>query len=95
MVVNGCVEVLAARTVAVLVVLAHFDVEVGDPAELAVDVPLGGALGPVREPGALQFVVFVGVWLAARRMPNDFLVAERLVEQLLKDRNEGYCIRRT
>lgn len=74
MVIHGGVEVLAARGVASLVVFGKFHVKVRNPAKFTVHVSFCCALWPVRETSALQFVIFIGIRLAAWCMTNNFLV---------------------
>ena len=65
-IVLGPVEELTVGGVHLVVVLRELDVEVGDPAELAVDVTLLGQLGVVWHARTLHVVFLIGVQLTLR-----------------------------
>ena len=77
----------------ILVIFRRFDVEVRNPAQLTIDVSFRSTFGPVGETSALKIVIFIGIGLSARRMSNNFLVAEGLVEKLLKKSNGKVNVR--
>jgi len=82
-VVLGPVKELPVCGVHPVVVLAKFDIEVGNPAKLAVDVPLFGQLGVVGHASSLHVVLLVRVELSLRVEKHTLLVLEVLVEVLL------------
>jgi len=83
-VVLGPVEELSVGGVHPVVVLAELDIEVGNPAKLAIDVSLFGQLGVVGHTGSLHVVLLVRVELSLRVEKHTLLVLEVLVEVLLK-----------
>ena len=85
-IVLGTVEELTVSGVHLVVVLRELHVEVGDPAELTVDVALLGELGVVGHARALHIVLFIGIQLALRVEQHLLLVLEVLVEVLLRKR---------
>ena len=84
-VVLGAIEELSERRVHLVIVLGVLDVEVGDPAELAVNISLLGQLGVVGHARSLHFVLFVGIQLALRVQQDSLLVLEVFVEVLLHE----------
>ena len=95
MVVFGGIEELLVRSVAVLVVLAQLNVEVGDPAEFSVDISLKGDFRVVGHAGSFDFVLFIRIQLSFGGQRNDRLVAEGLVEELLSNLRQRHLPGRT
>ena len=60
------------------------DIEVGDPAELAVDVSFFGEARVVGHARAFDFVLLIGVQLAVRLQQDVVLVPEVLPKVLLQ-----------
>ena len=84
MVVLGAVEVLAIGRVQFIIVLGALDVEVSNPAELPIDVPLLRKFCIVWHPGSLDFVLIVWIELSLRMVHDVILVPEVFAEVLLK-----------
>ena len=84
MVVLGAVEVLTIGRVQSIIVLRALDVEVSDPTELPIDVPLLRKFCIVWHPGSLDFVLIVWVKLSLRMVHNVILIPEVFAEVLLK-----------
>ena len=85
MVVLGAVEVLTIGRVQSIIVLGALDVEVSNPAELPIDVPLLRKFCIVWHPGSLDFVLIVWVKLSLRMVHNVILIPEVFAEVLLKN----------
>ena len=83
MVVLGAVEVFAIGRIKLVIVLGTLYVEVVDPAQLAVDVPLLRQLGVVGHPRTLHLVLFVGIELSLRVHQDTVFQAVVLTEVLL------------
>ena len=84
-VVFGIVEELPVGGIQLVVVLGIFNVEVGDPAQLTVDVPLFRHLGVVWHPGAFHLVLLIRVQLSLGCDQGWFFVLARLAEELLHE----------
>ena len=82
-VVLGVIEEFTVVGVAVVVVLGLLDIEVGDPTQLTKNISFETHLGVLRDAGALDVVLFVGVKLSARRNSYVFLSSEWFVEKFL------------
>ena len=88
MVVFGAVEVFPVGRIKLIIVLGTLYVEVVDPAQLAVDVPLLRQLGVVGHPRPLHFVLLVGIELPLRVHQDAVLQAVVLAEVLLYATNK-------
>lgn len=66
MVDSGFVECLSMRGIQIIVVLAHFHVEVRAPTQFAIYITLLRKLRILRHPCALDLVLVVGVYRALR-----------------------------
>ena len=84
MVVLGAVEVLTIGRVQSIIVLGALDVEVSNPAELPIDVPLLRKFCIVWHPRSLDFVLIIWVELSLRMVHDVILVPELFAEVLLK-----------
>jgi hypothetical protein len=83
------IKELTISWVHLVVVLWELDIEVGNPAKLAINVPLLGKLCIVWHTCAFHFIFIVWVELSLRVNENLLLVFEILVEVLLKEKTEG------
>ena len=83
MVVLRAIEVLAVGRMPSVVIFRVLDIEVGDPAELAINVTLLRHLCVVRHASALHVVLLVRVQLALWVHQDPLLVLEVFVEVLL------------
>ena len=84
------VEELPVGWVHLFVVFAVLDIEVRDPAELAVDISLLCKLSVVRHTRSLHLVFFIRVELSLRMDKHQLLVFEALVKVLLwTERGQG------
>jgi hypothetical protein len=83
-VLTGGIKVLFVVRVSVIVIFRELNMEIWDPAKFAVDISIFGKFRIVRHPSSFNFVLFIGVKLAFGHQGDDFLVAEGLVEVLLK-----------
>jgi len=81
-VVHGAVEILSVRMVPLIVVLGALHVEVGDPSQLAVNVPVFRNFRVVGHARALELVHLVGVGFALGLDQHGLLLLELLVEIL-------------
>jgi len=77
------IEELAVRRMHMLIVLRKLNVEVRNPAELAVDVAFLRNLGVVRHPCPFDFVLLKGVELAHWRQVDQVLHFRIFVEKFL------------
>lgn len=84
-VVLGIVEELPVSGIQLVVVLGIFNVEVGDPAQLTVDVPLFCHLGVVWHPGSFHFILLIRVQLSLGCDQGLLFVLARLAEELLHE----------
>lgn len=83
MIVHGAVEVFSVRRMSRVVVLRALHIEVGDPAELTVNISIAGHARVVRHPGTLDLVHFIRVRLALRLEKDGLFCLEVLIEKLL------------
>lgn len=83
-VVDGDVKELAVRWIELVIVLAESHIEVADPAELAVHIPVLRQARVFGHPSAFDFIFFVRVEPALWRQHGGLPRREVFVEELLK-----------
>ena len=84
MVVLGAVEVLTIGRVQFIVVLGALDIEVSNPTELPIDVPLLREFCIIWHPGSFDFVLIVWIKLSLWMVHDVILVPEVFAKVLLK-----------
>ena len=84
MVVLGAVEVLTIGRVQFIVVLGALDIEVSNPTELPINVPLLREFCIIWHPGSLDFVLIVWIKLSLWMVHDVILVPEVFAKVLLK-----------